>query len=556
MPSAVGYDARLELPKPALKAASSALSPRRGAHEPMTAKKTHLLLILDGWGRAPDDYPPEKNAIRAAQTPYWDRLLASCPNTTIGSSGNAVGLPEGIMGNSEVGHLNLGAGRIVWQEITRIDKAIEKDGLLSREPLRRAVEKARDAGSTLHLMGLVSDGGVHSIDRHYFALLRLAKRLGLPSDRVLFHCYLDGRDTPPRSGVGYVRELEEMLRAEDLGRIAVVSGRYWAMDRDKRWDRVKRAYDALVFSQSDRAAASGVEAVEKAYACGENDEFVSPTVIESAPGRPIGCIESGDQIVFFNFRPDRTRQLSHAFVDEEFAAFERNPDLKVELTTMTQYEDGLNAAVAFPPADIARTLGDYAAGRWLRQLRIAETEKYAHVTYFFSGGREAELPNETRILVQSPKVATYDLKPEMSLPEVAERLEQEIRSHAHDLIVANFANGDMVGHTGVLEAAIQAAQAVDAALARVIPALLEEGGCGVLTSDHGNCEQMWNFEEDCPNTQHTTTPTPCVLIDDSRRDAQLRPDGCLADVAPTMLELMNLDQPEEMTGASLLVRKH
>ena len=519
----------------------------------MTAKKTALLLILDGWGKAPDDYPIDKNAIAMANTPFWDQLVQTWPNTLVHTSGNAVGLPDGIMGNSEVGHLNLGAGRVVWQEIARIDKAIQENGLRDCEAFVQAIEKARDAGSRLHFMGLISDGGVHSMDRHYFALLRLAKQLGLPPERVVVHSFLDGRDTPPRSGKGYVTQLEETLRAENLGRIGVVSGRYWAMDRDKRWDRVEKAYDALVRAKAEFTAATGVEAVEQAYARDENDEFVTPTIVRNSDGSA-GRIRSGDQLVFFNFRPDRARELSHALVDDEFSDFQRDEDLEVELTTMTRYEVGLKAAVAFPPRDVANTLGEVVSRAGLTQLRIAETEKYAHVTYFFSGGREARFDGEERILVPSPKVPTYDHQPEMSLPEVAERLEGAIRSGQYDLIVGNFANGDMVGHTGVFEAAVRAAEAVDAALARVVPALLDVGGAALVTADHGNCERTWNFKEDCPDTQHSTTPTPCALVSETHRDAQLREGGCLGDVAPTVIALMDgkVEQPEDMTGKSLL----
>jgi 2,3-bisphosphoglycerate-independent phosphoglycerate mutase len=521
----------------------------------MPDKKTTLLLICDGWGHADPSYPSDKNAMALASTPYWDNMLATWPRTLIGSSGPAVGLPEDIMGNSEVGHLNLGAGRVVWQNLCRIDNAIEKDGLASREPLVQAIKKARDAGTQLHLMGLVSDGGVHSMDRHYFALLRLAKTLGLPPERVMFHCFLDGRDRPPRSGLGFVRELEETMERENLGRIATVTGRYWAMDRDTRWDRNKRAYDMMATATADYTASSAAEAVQAGYDRDENDEFVDPTVIESTPGQPVAHLESGDQILFFNFRPDRARQICHAFVDKEFAHFERNEDLKVELTTMTQYEAGLDATIAFLPKDVAETLGEIVADAGLTQLRIAETEKYAHVTYFFSGGREEPFENEDRTLVPSPKVATYDLQPEMSLPEVAEKLEAAIRSGKYDLIVSNFANGDMVGHTGILDAVVKAAETVDAALARVIPAILETGGAAIVTADHGNCENTWNFEENCPHTQHTTTPTPCVVVSEAHKNATLRNDGCLGDVAPTILDLMPNapDQPEAMTCKSIIV---
>ena len=520
----------------------------------MREKTTTLLLILDGWGRAPSGYPVDKNAIATAHTPYWDKLLATWPNTLVANSGKSVGLPEGVMGNSEVGHLNLGGGRVVWQEITRIDKTIEEDGLMGCEPFVEAIGKARAAGTRLHVMGLVSDGGVHSIDRHYFAILRLAKNLAMPSERVIFDCFLDGRDTPPHSGIEHVSTLEKTLQAEDLGRVGMVCGRYWAMDRDRRWDRIERAYDALVRGESEFRATSGVRAVEEAYRRDETDEFVKPTIIESSPGKPVGLIESGDQIIFFNFRGDRARQLTHALVDTRFDKFDRENGLQTELTSMTRYETGLNAAIAFPPQDIDDTLGEIVSLAGLRHLRIAETEKYAHVTYFFSGGREAEFEGEDRILVPSPKVPTYDLQPEMSLPEVAQSLDQAIRSDKYDFIVANFANGDMVGHTGVMKAAVEAAEAVDTALAGVVPAILETGASAIITADHGNAEQMWDFDENCPHTQHTKTPTPFVLVDESRRSVSLSHGGCLGDAAPTVLELMGLDQPQAMTGRSLLAK--
>ncbi|MBN1865803.1 2,3-bisphosphoglycerate-independent phosphoglycerate mutase [Candidatus Sumerlaeota bacterium] len=514
--------------------------------------KTTLLLILDGWGKAPDDYPREKNAIAMARTPYWDKMLETWPNTLVQTSGRAVGLPDGIMGNSEVGHLNLGAGRTVWQGIMRIDVEIEKDGLAGNAVLCAATEKARDSGKQLHLMGLVSDGGVHSMDRHYFALLRLAKKLGVPSERVIFHAFLDGRDTPPRSGLGYVEVLEKTLRDEDLGRIAYVSGRYWAMDREQHWDRTQKAYDAMARGESEFSASSGADAVQKGYDRDENDEFIKPTLVRDASGKPIATIRSGDQVIFFNFRPDRARQLSHALCDAKFDSFRRDDSLRIDLTTMMHYEDGMNAAIAFPPENVTETLGEYVSGLGLKQLRIAEKTKFAHATYFFSGGREEEFPGESRIFVPSADVATFDLKPEMSLPEVADNLEPAIRSGEFDLIVCNFANGDMVGHTGIMEAAVQAAEAVDAALTRVIGAILETGGSAIVTADHGNCERMWNFEENCPDTQHSTAPTPCVLVDERYRAAKLREGGKLGDVSPTLLKLMGLPQPEAMTGQSLI----
>jgi 2,3-bisphosphoglycerate-independent phosphoglycerate mutase len=515
-------------------------------------KKTTLLLILDGWGVAPDNYPKDKNAIALAGTPYWDQLLRDWPNTRVGCSGNEVGLPEGVMGNSEVGHLNLGAGRVVWQPLTRIDKDIKDNGLSEHSALNGMIERAKKSGR-LHLMGLVSDGGVHSMDRHYIAVLRLAKKMGLPADRVFFHCFLDGRDTPPRSGKGFVEALEDTMRAENLGRVASVTGRYYAMDRDKRWDRVKLAYDALIRNRADYSAKSGVEAVDSAYSRDESDEFVKPTLVTGSDDKPLARIESGDQVFFFNFRPDRARQLSHALVDDKFDNFERDENLSIELTTLTQYESNLKARVAFPPQDVSMTLGEVVSMAGMTQLRIAETEKYAHVTYFFSGGREEPFEGEDRLLVPSPKVATYDLQPEMSLPEVSAKLAAAIRSGKYDLIVSNFANGDMVGHTGVIEAAMKAVKAVDAALQLVIGAILETGGNALITADHGNCERMWNFDENCPDTQHSTTPTPCVVVSEKARGMSLRNGGVLGDVAPTILALMGKPpQPEAMSGRSLL----
>ncbi|MCX7013983.1 MAG: 2,3-bisphosphoglycerate-independent phosphoglycerate mutase [Candidatus Sumerlaeota bacterium] len=511
----------------------------------------HLLVVMDGWGMAPEDYPAEMNAIRQAKTPFFDRLWAEHPHASLRCSGHAVGLPDGVMGN--VGHLNLGAGRVVWQDITRIDRAIQQDGLRSNRAFVGAIDRAIQSGSRLHLMGLVSDGAVHSVDRHYFALLRLAKSAGLPAERVFFHCYMDGRDTAPQSGIGYIRQLLKAMNEEGLGRIATVSGRYYAMDRDRRWDRVRKAYEALVCGIGVRAE-SAEQAVLSFYAeDARGDEFIIPRIIAGEGGEPVGRIRSGDEVIFFNYRADRTREMSHALVDADFSGFERRERVDIRLTTMTEYEVGLKADVAFPPHNLTNTLGEIASRAGLKQLRIAETEKYAHVTYFFSGGREKPFDGEDRILVPSPKVATYDMQPEMSAPEVARRLEEAIRSGQYDLIVCNFANCDMVGHTGVLKAAIQAAETVDQALSRVVPAVLDLSGVALLTADHGNAEQMWNYVDNCPDTQHTTgNPTPVVLVGAKVKGARLRADGALCDVAPTLWTLMGQTLPPEMAGRSLV----
>lgn len=513
----------------------------------------YVLLINDGWGLAPADYPLEKNAIRLARTPFFNQLWETYPHESLKVSGRDVGLPVGVMGNSEVGHLNIGAGRIVWQDITRIDRAIEADGLLSNEAFRDAILRAKESGSSLHLMGLVSDGAVHSVDRHYFALLRLARKLDMPSERVFFHCFLDGRDTPPQSGRGYVAQLQAMMDAENLGRIASVSGRYYAMDRDSRWERTQKAYDAIVCSIGIPSA-SADEAIASYYQeDARGDEFVMPRVLMNPDGTPIGRIEKGDEVVFFNYRADRTRQLSRALTEPDFDGFKRCNEVEIHLTTMTHYMNGLRATAAFAPVNLKNTLGEIASANGMNQLRIAETEKYAHVTYFFSGGREKPFENEDRILVPSPKVPTYDHQPEMSAPIVAEKLEEAIRSGKYDLIVCNFANCDMVGHTGVVEAAVKAAETVDAAMARVVPAVMEMGGVALITADHGNAEIMWNYVDNCPDTQHATNnPTPIILVGERVKGKSLLPEGRLADVAPTLWTLMGHALPPEMDGKSLI----
>lgn len=511
-----------------------------------------VLIILDGWGMSSGDYPKEKNAIALANIPNFKRLWNTYPHTTLQTSGNAVGLPAGVMGNSEVGHLNLGAGRIVWQEITRIDKAIEKDDMESINAIKNSIIKAKESGKNLHLMGLVSDGAVHSVDRHYFALLRLSKKLGLDGNKVFFHCYLDGRDTPPNSGIEHVKYIKSWMEENSYGKIATVMGRYYAMDRDKRWERVKKAFDALIYGNGEKSN-NPIEAIKKSYEQNITDEFVIPVNICNSNNKPIGLINNDDYIIFFNFRGDRGRQLSHALTDNEFPHFERPSNFNVNLTTFTQYEEGINCKVAFPPQYLTNTIGETYSKAGLKQLRIAETEKYAHVTFFFSGGREEKFEGEDRILIPSPKVATYDLKPEMSAPEVAKRLAEEIISNKYNLIINNLANCDMVGHSGKIDAAIKAVETVDNSLGVIYSALQKVGGRAIITADHGNAEMMWDYTTNQEHTAHTTNPTPLILVDDDRTGQELRDGGSLCDVAPTILDIMDIEKPIEMLGQSLII---
>jgi len=512
-------------------------------------KQLVALIILDGWG-----YSEEKrgNAIYLAKTPNFDHLWDTFPHTTLAAAGEAVGLPEGQMGNSEVGHLNIGAGRVVYQDITRISRAIRSGEFYRNPVLVEAMEKAQKNGSALHLFGLVSDGGVHSHLTHLYALLEMAKRFGLK--RVYIHAFLDGRDVPPTSAVQYLREVEERCCQLGTGEIATVSGRYYAMDRDKRWDRVQKAYEAIVYGKGERAL-SAVDAVEKSYENGVTDEFVVPTVIVDEYGNPRGRVAPGDVIIFYNFRADRARQLTRAFTDEDFSGFERNGHPKVHFVCMTEYDATIPAPVAFPPEELRNTLGEVLSRNGIKQLRIAETEKYAHVTFFFNGGVEKPFPGEERILVPSPKVATYDLKPEMSAYEVTETVLKEIAKEKHHCIILNYANPDMVGHTGVLEAAVKAIEAVDECLGKVVAAVLEKGGTALVTADHGNAEQMLEEGGDQPHTAHTTNRVPFILVGERYRNCKLRGDGALEDIAPTILELLGIPKPEEMTGSSLIQRQ-
>jgi 2,3-bisphosphoglycerate-independent phosphoglycerate mutase len=500
-----------------------------------------LLLILDGWGHRE---AAQDNALAQARLPNWRRLWREAPHTLIHTEGRHVGLPDGQMGNSEVGHMNLGAGRIVYQDLTRIDAAIEDGSFFGNAQLRAACQAARDGDATLHLLGLVSPGGVHSHERHLLAMLELARREGVP--RVAVHAFLDGRDTPPRSARPSLEALHAACAAAGNARIASVGGRYWAMDRDRRWDRLRRAWDAIVEARADHAADDAMAALAAAYDRGEGDEFVAPTVV--AGGAPV---RDGDAVVFLNFRADRARQLAAAFVDPAFDGFQARRPALSRFVCLTEYDASLPAPVAFPPEDLRNSLGEAIADHGLTQLRIAETEKYAHVTFFFSGGREAPWPGEERILVPSPQVATYDLQPEMSLPELTRRLVAAIDGGGFDLIVCNIANPDMVGHTGNFEAAVRAAEAVDQALGAIEAVLRRAGGALLVTADHGNLEMMRDPDTGQPHTAHTVGPVPLVYL--GPRPAGLREGGALRDVAPTVLDLLGLPQPAEMTGRSLLV---
>ena len=511
------------------------------------ARATKVLIILDGFGVE----STASSAVEAAHTPTWDRLLASNPNSRIETSGLAVGLPEGQMGNSEVGHMNIGAGRTVYQNFTRISKSIEDGDFFTNETLCDAMDKAIRKGRAVHVLGLLSPGGVHSHEEHMFALLEMAVKRG--ARQVYLHAILDGRDMPPRSAEPSIKAAEAVFERLGTGAIATVVGRYYAMDRDNRWDRVEAAYDAMTSGEAMQQAGSALDALHNAYARDENDEFVQPTVIVDAAAKPVGLVQDGDTLICANFRPDRAREITRTFVDgDSFTGFERkqHPALS-DYVMLTEYAADIDAPVAYPPETIHNDLGEYLSGLGKTQLRISETEKYAHVTFFFNGGQEAVYPGEERILVPSPQVATYDLKPEMSAPEVTDKLCEAIRSGRFDLIVCNFANGDMVGHTGKFDAAVKAVETVDQCLARVLNALAEVQGEALITADHGNVELMVDPNSGQPHTAHTLWPV--ALIYDGPRKQQLRlSDGALCDLAPTLLALMGLEPPEEMTGHSLV----
>ena len=508
-------------------------------------KKTNVLCILDGFGHNPSDYG---NAVAAAKKPNIDKLMKEYPYTYIGASGMDVGLPDGQMGNSEVGHTNMGAGRVVYQELTRITKAIEDGDFYKNDALVTAIQQSIDNGTSLHLMGLMSNGGVHSHNTHIWAIVRLAKMLG--QDKVYLHCIMDGRDVPPTSGKDFVAEAIEKMNEIGVGKVATVVGRYYAMDRDNNWDRVKKAYDALVFGKGIQAD-DPVEAIKASYETvdgdGKNltDEFILPTVCLKDEGR----IGENDSVVFFNFRPDRAREITRTFVDDDFTGFERDR-FNVNYVCMTQYDATMpNVDVAFKPQVLTNTFGEYLANRGMTQLRIAETEKYAHVTFFFNGGVEAVNEGEDRILIPSPKVATYDLQPEMSAYKVSEKLNEAVRSGKYDVVIVNFANCDMVGHTGVFDAAVAAVEAVDKCVGSLYEAVMENGGTLFVTADHGNADKM-KEEDGSPFTAHTTNKVPFIAVNCG--DVELREGGKLSDIVPTMLKVMNLPQPEEMTGTSII----
>ncbi len=513
------------------------------------SKKPTVLMILDGYGL---NEKTEGNAVAQAKTPVMDKLMAECPFVKGNASGMAVGLPDGQMGNSEVGHLNMGAGRIVYQELTRITKEIEDGVFFENEALLKAVENCKKNQSDLHLFGLLSDGGVHSHNTHMYALLELAKRNGI--ENVYLHAFLDGRDTPPASGKDFVKAAMDKMEEIGVGQVATVMGRYYVMDRDNRWDRVQKAYEALVLGKGETAEC-GVCAVQQSYDKDETDEFVLPTVIVK-DGKPVATVKENDSVIFYNFRPDRAREITRAFCDDKFEGFERDKGFfPLTFVAFTEYDVTIpNKIVAFHKVEINNTFGEFLAKNGLKQLRTAETEKYAHVTFFFNGGVEEPNEGEERLLVNSPKVATYDLQPEMSAYKVCEGLVEAIHSDKYDVIIVNFANPDMVGHTGVEAAAIQAIEAVDECVGKVVTAIREEDGQMFICADHGNAEQLIDYETKEPFTAHTINPVPFILVNYDK-EYTLREGGCLADIAPTLIEMMGLTQPEEMTGKSLLIRK-
>lgn len=507
-------------------------------------KNPVMLMILDGFGLG-KDYPG--NAVRLAKTPNFDRIISEYPHTTLRASGMSVGLPEGQMGNSEVGHLNIGSGRIVYQELTRITKEIQDGGFFLKEEFLMAIKNAKQKNTAVHLIGLVSDGGVHSHNTHLYGLLELMKKQDMKD--VFIHAILDGRDVAPTIGSTHIRELQEKIAEIGVGKIATVSGRYYTMDRDKRWERTKLGYDSIVKGEGHKSM-DPVLAIENSYKDGINDEFMIPTVI-TEENEPVAVVNDNDSIIFFNFRPDRARQITRAIVDEDFDGFNRDKKVDTYYVTMTEYDKTIkNVHVAYKNDGLANTLGEYISNKGLSQLRIAETEKYAHVTFFFNGGREEPFENEDRVLVPSPKVATYDLKPEMSAFEVKDEVINRIKMEKYDLIILNFANPDMVGHTGVIPAAIKAVETVDACLGEIVQLMEDVDGKIIVTSDHGNAEMLIDEETGGVVTAHTTNQVPLVLV--GLRNKVLR-EGILADIAPTLLELLGLEVPKEMTGKSLIV---
>jgi 2,3-bisphosphoglycerate-independent phosphoglycerate mutase len=510
------------------------------------SKQPTALIILDGFALREETYG---NAIAQANKPNFDRYWEQYPHTTLTASGEAVGLPEGQMGNSEVGHLNIGAGRTVYQSLTRVNVAIREGEFQRNETFVNAINHVKQKGSNLHLFGLLSDGGVHSHINHMFALLRLAAKEGI--ENVYIHAFLDGRDVGPQTAKGYIEQTYKVIEEAGVGQFATVSGRYYSMDRDKRWDRVEKCYRAMVYGEGPTYK-DAYECVEDSYANGIYDEFVLPSVIVREDETPVATVNDGDAIIFYNFRPDRAIQIARVFTNDDFREFDRGSKVPhiPEFVCMTQFSETVGGYVAFKPTNLDNTLGEVISQAGLKQLRIAETEKYPHVTFFFSGGREAEFPGEERILINSPKVATYDLQPEMSIYEVTDALVKEIEADKHDAIILNFANCDMVGHSGMMEPTIKAVEATDECLGRVVEAILAKGGTALITADHGNADEELTAEGQ-PMTAHTTNPVPFII---TQEGALLREDGILGDIAPTMLTVLGLEQPKEMTGKTLLTQ--
>ena len=512
----------------------------------MSAKKPVVLLILDGYGYSEKT---KYNAIYAANTPVYDNLWKTCPNTLIDTSGMAVGLPEGQMGNSEVGHTTIGAGRVVYQNFTRINKSISDGDFFTNPEYVKAIDSAIANDKSVHILGLLSEGGVHAHQDHLYAMIKMAVQRG--AKNVFLHAFLDGRDTPPRSAESSLQQAENLFKELGTGRVASIVGRYFSLDRDNRWDRVKAAYDVMVTGDAEFDALTAVEGLKAAYERGENDEFVKATVI-CGEDEEVATINDGDSVIFMNFRPDRAREITRALIDEGFDGFDRgetHPKIAHFVQT-TEYASNIQAPIAYPPESLANSLGEYLSSLGKTQLRIAETEKYAHVTFFFNGGNEVVYPGEDRILIPSPQVATYDLKPEMSAPEVTDKLVAAIESGKYDAIICNYANCDMVGHSGLMDAAIKAVEAVDDSLEKVLAAVKKVGGDALVTADHGNVEEMFDEETGQPHTQHSTLPVPFIFVSD--RKATMANGGSLADVAPTMLALLDLPQPKEMTGRNLV----
>ncbi|WP_374724404.1 2,3-bisphosphoglycerate-independent phosphoglycerate mutase [Calidifontibacillus erzurumensis] len=509
-------------------------------------RKPHALIILDGFGLRDEI---KGNAVKQANKPNFDRYWNEFPHTQLTACGEAVGLPEGQMGNSEVGHLNIGAGRIVYQSLTRVNIAIREGEFFKNETFCQAMEHVKKNNTSLHIFGLLSDGGVHSHINHMYALLKMAKAEGV--ERVYVHGFLDGRDVGPQTAKGFIEDAEEKFKEIGVGQFATISGRYYSMDRDKRWDRVKKSYDAMVYGEGPTYH-SAIECVEDSYQNGIFDEFVLPSVIVKENGEPVATITDRDAVIFYNFRPDRAIQISRAFTNEDFREFDRGPKAPKDLyfVCLTHFSETVDGYVAFKTVNLDNTCGEVLSQHGLKQLRIAETEKYPHVTFFFSGGREEKFPGEERILIDSPKVPTYDLKPEMSAYEVTEALLAELDADKHDVIILNFANPDMVGHSGMLEPTIKAVEAVDECLGKVVDKILEKGGVAIITADHGNADEVVTLHGE-PMTAHTTNPVPVIV---TKKGLKLRDDGILGDLSPTLLDLLNIEQPKEMTGTSLIIK--